>query len=371
MMTIPLELHVVIMEWVYRLSQYDGLDYNTLRACALVCNAWTPTAQRLLFRRVPRLHSMPNRLVCTAATLLPILHTHPHLAAHVRFVDLVLPPAAAADTASVALLELCTRVEGIILVKHLYSGAWDPDLEARLRAMPLQPVFFKVAGHHEPVGRAIEVWPSVRALVVNMWHSYGGGASSHPIHVPGGLRALSSHVDDIEWLLTPGSKLVALRELDLAVPTWTDARCRYLTASGVLPQLRVLTIVGDLCPPQNILGQLTRLEHLVVGELPAQDFDLPQSLRLLGSCRLFEAQFLVAALRVLRNMQRVTCMVEPSEDKRMAIECVCRDRGIEFEIDLGQPSIPVSLLWLPWALRVMARLAGPLGHWHRLDCFVD
>ncbi|KAI0041762.1 hypothetical protein FA95DRAFT_653484 [Auriscalpium vulgare] len=70
----------MVIEWVYRSSQHAIIDYHTLLVCALVCRAWTPIAQRLLFRRIPEYYFPTSNI-----TLLPrTLRASPHLASHVR-----------------------------------------------------------------------------------------------------------------------------------------------------------------------------------------------------------------------------------------------------------------------------------------------
>ncbi|KAI0039599.1 hypothetical protein FA95DRAFT_1612442 [Auriscalpium vulgare] len=252
---------------------------------------------------------------------------------------------------SIAVLELCTRVEGINLYNQAYGGAWDPVLAALLRALPLKPMFLEVTSNQESVGRAIELWSSIRALSVSAWSTSDVLPDIRMLH---GFRALSVQAQDIEWLLAPGKGLVALRELNMMVPVnlWASALCRQLSASGVLPQLRVLNIKGD-CPPQNILEPLTRLERL----LPERHVAFPQSLRHLGFIGMLEARSTVAGLRMLPNMQRVTWFSCPPEDQLTMMKDVCRELGLELEIYLDFLVSPG-----PWPLDWVSRYINR-PHW--------
>ncbi|KAI0039313.1 hypothetical protein FA95DRAFT_1035792 [Auriscalpium vulgare] len=78
MSQLPFDLHVLFIEWVYRHSQADMTDYATLAACALVCRAWTPVAQRLLYRR------LPGKFFVGKERLIDTIRRNPALGTHVR-----------------------------------------------------------------------------------------------------------------------------------------------------------------------------------------------------------------------------------------------------------------------------------------------
>ncbi|KAI0043696.1 hypothetical protein FA95DRAFT_1609143, partial [Auriscalpium vulgare] len=119
MATYPLEIHIAVIEWVYRSSQHAAIDYPTLRACALVCRAWTFFAQRLLFRRVPvpktKLMKLDSIIM---ARFVGTLRTAPHLAAHVRSFIFELAnshPGPGVSDDTMEALALCTNIEGIVI----------------------------------------------------------------------------------------------------------------------------------------------------------------------------------------------------------------------------------------------------------------
>ncbi|KAI0045465.1 hypothetical protein FA95DRAFT_123791 [Auriscalpium vulgare] len=203
---VPLEVQLMVVEWVYRSSQHGTIDYPTLRACALVCRSWTPVAQRLLFRRVPvpkpyaEVYDIPK---ITIDRLLRTLRAAPYLAAHVR--SLICNSAAESNAdaeqdsdfgdGDVAVLALCTDVASIIFLESV-----SPALVSHLPTLSVRPVFIYVFGETSLVNRVIDIWPSVRVLDVDGWH-----AGSISLHVPSAIQALSCYTPVLTWNYWSGS----------------------------------------------------------------------------------------------------------------------------------------------------------------------
>ncbi|KAI0041772.1 hypothetical protein FA95DRAFT_653525 [Auriscalpium vulgare] len=154
---VPLDVQVIVIEWVYRSSQHQEIDYPTLRACALVCRSWTPVAQRLLFRRVP----VPNVSAyfyripqITIDLILRTLCAAPYLAAHVRSVicnsEGTDPNSKANDF---AILALSTRVDSIFFLERV-----SPALVSLLSTFPVHPTYIFVNGKSSLVNRVIDIW---------------------------------------------------------------------------------------------------------------------------------------------------------------------------------------------------------------------
>ncbi|KAI0045471.1 hypothetical protein FA95DRAFT_1607707, partial [Auriscalpium vulgare] len=169
---VPLDVQFLVIEWVYRSTQDHTIDYRTLRVCALTCKAWTPIAQRLLFRRVPYGtldFFRPDKR--TIACLLRTLRAAPHLAAHVRtflksaYLNLEITWQKLELTA----LALCAYVQSVVFVDLLRTSNVIPELYTRLEAIPIRPKFICITAEASQINRVIKIWPSVRALQVFAW----------------------------------------------------------------------------------------------------------------------------------------------------------------------------------------------------------
>ncbi|KAI0041758.1 hypothetical protein FA95DRAFT_1598804 [Auriscalpium vulgare] len=347
MANIPLELQLHIIESIYQMSQWKAVDYTSLRACALVCSAWTPTAQRLLFRRVPS-PAIPfdrDRLD-TIPLLIRTLRAKPQLSANVRSIYgtlwSTLPDVTDSDMAAqVALLELCTDVEGISLVDPVVSTALPPALEARLRAIALHPTSLRVqAGDPVFVGRLARMWPSLCALDLGTTTHDFDAAEVEEEEEDG------AHHGANVWLPPPRINPTGLRDVQLRYPAWHDPWCLHLRTSGLLHGIRTLRIQGSF-PPQDVLDRVAQLDSLVFSQLPQEDIVLPQRLQQVGYHPRFtvweqevDTFFVIAALRVLENLQLVTAARVASSAQLEALEEVCRDRGVEFEVYHDPQQLP-------------------------------
>ncbi|KAI0044454.1 hypothetical protein FA95DRAFT_1608510 [Auriscalpium vulgare] len=350
----PLEVQILIIEWVYRLSQSRAVDHRTLRACALVCHAWTPTAQRLLFRRVPYAsHFYAMNGGATITRLIRTLRTCPHLSAAVRYISLEVDMVEEASKRSdgLTLLELCPQVQGIDIADHISTDTMYPALEARLRAMELHPVLLYPSGSSSFVALLLRTWPNLRVLRLED----EANEALPPISVTGALQVLS--IFDLHsngWLSSPENDFTALRHLELIATSWHDARWDQLLISAMIRQLLSLRVVGHF-PPQDFLGRLEHLESLAFSTLPRQDIVLPKSLRHVGFHRgAYDTSpndamdFVVAALRPLANLQLVTTTRLATEAHIKALEEICRDRAVVLEVRQKPEDFPNPRYDVDW-----------------------
>ncbi|KAI0045652.1 hypothetical protein FA95DRAFT_1607507 [Auriscalpium vulgare] len=336
MATLPLDVQILIIEWVLRSSQHARIDYATLRACALVCREWTPIAQRLLFRRIPRIPSRHDH--GGISLLFHVLRAHPHLAAHVRSVRVGWTLSHPVLDMTLALLELCPRVEGLSFISFVFQSFVNVAQTTRLRALYLKPTVLEVVGDEALVSSIVPMWPSVRVLLVRTNDGNGGPqvAQALPTRVPSSVQALTLPASNVRRILSPSEPLPALHHFELTDPMWVDpAWCQHLRTVGVLPQIRTLYLKGQF-PPQDVLDQLVRLDSLVVTEPPEQHVTLPPLLHHFGyhylrlGHRNVSPEFLTAALGPLSDLRLVTVTRHVGRDMQAALKGMCNARGVDF-----------------------------------------
>ncbi|KAI0046738.1 hypothetical protein FA95DRAFT_1606633 [Auriscalpium vulgare] len=311
---VPLDIQILIIEWVFRSSQQAYVDYSTLNACARVCRAWTPTSRRLLFRRIQftNLHNRgPCRPDCNVRLLLGTLRTRPELAAHVRHIAVY---KCRKSCPWLQLLELCRYIDVISLTN--WNGANNPlsaALAAHPRSVPLGPAVLILVGNDtsESIHSVVQMCSSARVLIVDNAHCI----ASLPPTVTA-LRILSGSLEDC---LSVPSPLPALRYLCLVRPCWPGA---HLLSAGILAQLHSLQIGGAL-PPAEVLAQLVRLRTLVVGALPTA----PRTRRRCGTLATTPDP-----LRMLPELRLVTVTRGVEQHVRAELEEMCRDRGVDFGV---------------------------------------
>ncbi|KAI0051939.1 hypothetical protein FA95DRAFT_1675484 [Auriscalpium vulgare] len=323
---VPLDVQIIVIEWVFRSSQHASIDYTTLRACALVCRAWTPTAQRLLFRRIFCL-TLKEKGHCRMQLLFDVLSTRLHLAAHVRSIQVYCPPEA--DDVCVRLLELCPQVEGISSPYYISDiNAFRAGFDARPHAIQPKLVLLDVAGTDNSITGVVQMFPSARVLILR-----AAGYSDYLL--PPTLEALEIHAGSARRCLPLSMPLPALRYLCLVRPKWSDnALCEHLISTSILPQIQSLQIRGQF-PPQGILEQLIQLKTLVVETLPEQNVKLPRLLRHVGYHTVeaspdVRAELAVNPLRMLLELQLVTVTRSVEQHVRAALEGMCHDKDIDF-----------------------------------------
>ncbi|KAI0045437.1 hypothetical protein FA95DRAFT_122759 [Auriscalpium vulgare] len=339
----PLDIQIIVIELVYASCQHEAIDYCTLRACALVCRAWTPIAQRLLFRRVPvskpmRIH--PNNSKFTR--LLRTLSAAPHPASHVRSITIILGQEKSTASEDLEVLGLCSNVEGIFIVGNFASSSSLPALAERLRTMRIRPVFLSMSGGPAVVSTLMQIWPSARALEVRA--GFDGVTNADlfmAMRIPHAVEALSIFHADLFWAAPIGG-LLMVRYLELQELEWLNATLlRHLLVSGVLPRLRSLCITGTYGSPvpRTVLEQLARVETLVVSGLPREAMELPRTLRHLGYHfyglgheSIAGAQLLMDAARALPELRLVTAISRSSTEVLKRFHTTCQHAGVELVV---------------------------------------
>ncbi|KAI0041957.1 hypothetical protein FA95DRAFT_1564860 [Auriscalpium vulgare] len=359
MSAIHLDIQLVAVEWVYRASQHSTVDYRTLRACALVCRAWTPVAQRLLFRRIPNFYNQfesehDSRLY----RLLRTLRSSARLAAHVCSIKLVVIEGFDSDnheeleSPAVELLELCPDVQSISIAGSMELELC-PGLEERLRAIPLHPHSLDIEGKESVIPtmeRIIRMWPGVRMLDFGVYPESDDGTRAGPVlvSVPSSVRSLSISNRRPErrrscliWDLAPDDDHSKLSELKIEFPKGSSlAWLCTLFASGVLPQIRSLSVEGGI-PTQDVLDQLTQLESLVVSVIAPWPklVSLPQTLRHIGYHHIDEHEQIpgikrignfLSTLRSSKGLQFLTVTPKMPSGTLAAFADTCRIHGVQF-----------------------------------------
>ncbi|KAI0037417.1 hypothetical protein FA95DRAFT_1568160, partial [Auriscalpium vulgare] len=307
MHVVPLEIHITIIDCLYRSSQHSTIEYSTLRACALVCRDWAPIAQRLLFRRLPEFYHSRVR-----SRLLRTLRTVPHLAAYIYSITLNmrLPDLGREDNDSegddIDVLKLCTNVIGISITP--YFPDYEAHLESvpRLEAIPARPVFLSIVGNPLFLERILNIWPSISVIDLQ----------TNGLDVlPRTLQALSTPAWRIPVHGSTANMSPALRDLELQHVDWTSAtQYAALITSGMLAQLHTLVLEYEMvAPPRELLEALPCLKTLVLTSCPEQDYALPPALGHLGyhfhrgsEERVAHARLLLDAARALTGLRLVT-----------------------------------------------------------------
>ncbi|KAI0041450.1 hypothetical protein FA95DRAFT_1611010 [Auriscalpium vulgare] len=324
---VPLDVQILIIEWVFRSFQHTSIDYTTLRTCALVCRAWTPTAQRLLLRRI-RCTSLQDR--GNIPLLLRTLRTRPQLVPHVRHIAICEYNQAASSFRDLwlQLLELCRHIDVISFVNwNAHHKPLGADLEAHPQSIPLSPAVLRFSGNDdlESIHSVVNMCSSARMIVVD----------DSIAALPPTIEALEMSAGNARRCLSHSQPLPALRYLCLIRPSWTSTLSRHLTSAGILPQLQSLQIRGDF-PPQKLLSQLTQLKTLVVYGLPVRHVTLPTSLRHVGYHAWGDAppgasaELAVDPLRALPELQLVTVTRYVERHVQAALGTMCRDRSVDF-----------------------------------------
>ncbi|KAI0041782.1 hypothetical protein FA95DRAFT_1610736 [Auriscalpium vulgare] len=356
MPTTFLEIDIAIIELIYMSSQHATIDYPSLRACALVCRAWRPIAQRLLFRRAPHPQLHPSNIFIDAGRLLlRTLRTSPHLIPHIRSIHIPLGSDIRTrvhfnEVECLALLELCAHVE---LISLQFLGLCN-ELASMLRAITINPAFLRVHADGSVVDQVINIWPGLRGLVVDAFKR-----QNFSLHIPRSVQSLHMNFatkgDGILQDSLPG-----LRELDVQYLRWSSIEYRQLCTSGVFGQIHRLHLERTRFPPQEILRQLVQLASFVFDCLPSaieDGIELPPTLCHVGyhgpAFPQSETDWerfgqLCMALRALGSLNHVTATRMAPQDELAALDNVCRDRGLEFVVYMT-PEIyhrPINVDWI-------------------------
>ncbi|KAI0044013.1 hypothetical protein FA95DRAFT_1608906 [Auriscalpium vulgare] len=349
MEALNLDIQTMVIEAAYMGPKTGILDYATMRACALVCRAWSPTAQRLLFRHIDYENRFGDaRRLYPGVEKIPLLirslRSRPLLATYVRYVAVAIwsYPENLLEQ-QIELLDLCPFLEGICAL-DVRSRYQNTIADLRLRAIPSHPVLLAVEGQRAMVRKIIHIWPNIRTLIVHLggeWDpieiaEWGPNKVPRPIPLPPTLQSLIVTSECLDNFELPEDGLGALRAL--GVKSLDSEWCQQPRASGLLRQLRTLKISGHL-PSHDVLDQLENLVHLVFGTLPMVAFSLPQTLHRVGYHSEAEDReddmgtaFFLQALRALEHLQLVTSTRWSSTKFLATLSQACSDHGVEFVI---------------------------------------
>ncbi|KAI0044661.1 hypothetical protein FA95DRAFT_228614 [Auriscalpium vulgare] len=358
---VPLDVQFTVIEWVYRSSQHWDVDYQTLCACAVVCKAWAPIAQRMLFRRLPTFAPLSMR--GHVHQLIHCLRANPRLASYVCSVHISFLFSTSEEHWSLLLLDHCPQVRSITFEDVISNLSWTTALENRLRALPINPISLEILGDANNVMRIAPLWPSVQVLSLYSWNNAGDindddWDTDTPVRipVPRSVRSIWIRTDFIPWVLVREHEL---RDLAFQCPGWSDrAWVASLLASGILPQLRSVDIEGEI-PPPDVMAQLTQLRSLIFTDESDWEVVLPQNLCHLGvHCRWRTAALmdqhpepvgpLIAAVRAAGNLRLLTMLSDAPDRVREMFHEACRDRGIDlaFYEDPEQSPRPENVDWI-------------------------
>ncbi|KAI0045572.1 hypothetical protein FA95DRAFT_1607609 [Auriscalpium vulgare] len=330
MATLPYDVYVEIIDWVYRASQHATLDRCTLRTCALVCKAWTFPAQRLLFRRTWAAHPQEPFGPVQRAQLLRAVRANPLLGTHVR--NIVVPAtyaAATLDADGLALLALCPNVRALHIT---VLGDTAANVAACLRALPLRPAFLRVRGTLASVALIVQLWPGLHGLDVR---AYAFEAPGHhfPIRTPRSVAVDWDHAANAHWILAKAD-VSALRELEVSRAVWDDKYCMdtFLRTPAIV-HITSLVLDGAL-PPQAVLDRCSALETIVFAEPPEETVVLPRTLRHVGFHTETRGEggqltYLAAALRALKSLRLVTTSRALSGSALENLTHLCGEMNVE------------------------------------------
>ncbi|KAI0047100.1 hypothetical protein FA95DRAFT_1572739 [Auriscalpium vulgare] len=256
MVALPFDVHVEVINWVYRNSQHGSIDRRTLRACSLVCKGWTTPDQRLLFRRIDS-----SRLY--GAKLSKLLKA-------VRQTSRDPTEWVTNNDDALALLALFPNLNGLFL--HAAIGpSTVTRIVNRMQGMALRLQHLSISSTPELIAQFLCLWPDLQSLEISSWPSrepFDVTEFPVPLKAPRSTMVHWSLHSTARWLFE-AADTSALRELGVAGVRWDDPLC--LGAFSRTPALDNLTslILGGALPPQAVIDRLVQLEELVFAERPA------------------------------------------------------------------------------------------------------
>ncbi len=342
---LPIELWIDIL----RDAQYDDLmpSYKSLKGYALVCRAWRPHAQRLLFTRValPQganhcrvfLRSIASTVDAEHATMLTAsIHTLSMTLDHQEiYADVV---------------EMCPNVRELRLT--LYHAAFRPHILSRIsRVAPsikllyVQPHYYSVLLQLLPLFHAVEVldvdcsipmqdlFPDLTARVAPQWRLRELRYTNH---------RWETHAF-VKWALSgvAAGSLKTLEALQVECPTFFASS---VCALG-LPRLRSLCV--DQVTEDDDFSSLKQLEEvrITLPRQPPPSFDrLPPGVKHIGLNAIdgAEREAVLSDLRAYHeraggNLATITYQreVQDSEgsfDDIRALYQFCEEHAIQFRL---------------------------------------
>ncbi|KAI0045556.1 hypothetical protein FA95DRAFT_116500 [Auriscalpium vulgare] len=326
------DVHVEIIEWVYRASQHANVDYQTLSACSLVCKAWAPPSQRLLFRRTWIMEPGSTKRI---SQLFLSIRRNPLLGTYVRTLaiavaNIFLFPIHYADDGKVlTLFSLCPNITGLaIYPNHIFNMS---NLVQNLSRLDLRIKVLRIIGRFDSVGPLIDLWPDLTCLDII--------PDSHSTLSPPTPSKFTRAVA-IRWNGRPTWVFPripdALREVEVC-DAWVNPSGldRFMDTSA-LENITSLVLDGAV-PSKSVLDRCPKLETLVFAVCPAVSTSLPVTLRHVGyhactATRLItvDVQHLVEALRALPILELVTATRALSKRTLAKLKRGCTLPGVEF-----------------------------------------
>ncbi|KAI0640037.1 hypothetical protein C8Q77DRAFT_1225932 [Trametes polyzona] len=342
---LPVEIWILIL----REAQYDDLlpRYRWLRRYSLVCKAWSPHAQQLLYGHVALRGSGHckafKRAIAAAET-----HDPAHadtLRRSVRTVSMVMDH----QEIYAGVIELCPALRELHVC--MYHASFRPDALARLAQLPRTIRALRVrAYHYTALFQLLALFPHVEFLEVDASSVRGAFPDPPPCPPPAWrLRELryanlrrATH-PFVEWALSgPGAgSRETLEALRVQCPTFS---------AGVLPGLGLVRLTSLAVPRVMAGDDLAVLGHveevwMTAPRYPSPTFlPLPMGLRHLALHPLGEADYgtigsdLAAyyenserKLEVLTYHRRVYEEDDGVDDIQMLHE-FCSERGVEFRL---------------------------------------
>ncbi|KAI0043284.1 hypothetical protein FA95DRAFT_1609517 [Auriscalpium vulgare] len=278
MVSLPYDVHVEIIAWVYRNSQHVDIDYRTLSACSLVCKEWTAPSLRLLFRNAN------SRFLRHSHTLLLLnaLRENALLGTYVYFIKIKLSINSVGDTDNaLALLALCPNLETLSVVASSDPSDMTSQME-RIRGMGLRVKHLQFANTPKYIPPFLGLWPDLQSLdIFTVFVESALPEHPAPWKTPRSAAVTWRSPVSARWLLE-AADTSALRELEVSGVDWGNSLClRTFHRTPALENLTSLFLDGAL-PPQAIIVRFLRLEKLVFAVCPAGAVVLPRTLRHVG-----------------------------------------------------------------------------------------
>ncbi|KAI0045577.1 hypothetical protein FA95DRAFT_1596767 [Auriscalpium vulgare] len=350
MIALPHDVHVEIINWVFRNSQHTEMDYPTLRACSTVCKSWIVPSQRLLFRRIQMFSSRHNRITKSNQLLIATLQEKAHLRTYMRRISFWYHPLLTGDDDFLALLALSPNVTDLFIIlpnaNPIATNLFVPgDMVERLRALDLRATSLTMCGMPSAISHFLSIWSDLQSLQLDLVGESFLRSSGPPVF-PSTPRSIKIHCYGWESplsMLEGSIDLSAVRELEAIGANWHDSTSR-LTRTPVFGNLTALIMDGAL-PPKVVLDRCAQLKTLVFAICPTATVALPATLRHVGYHAVpargsemtarapgVDVQHLLRALRPLPALYMVTttrALYPPAVDQLML---GCKEMRVDFAV---------------------------------------
>ncbi|KAI0047460.1 hypothetical protein FA95DRAFT_1572504 [Auriscalpium vulgare] len=334
MVTLSNDVHVEIIDWVYRNSQHVTIEYKTLCACSLVSKGWTAPSQRLLFRYIDCSRLRFSHIV----HLLHALQGNPLLGTYVRFLEDALSSAvtwAAATNDTLALLALCPNLNALSLLVVIDLVSDVISVVKRMDGIGSQLKHLRIGGTPERIAPFIHLWPNLQPLEV--YDSFGESDLSElssPLKTPRSAVVNLEFLTIARWILE-AADTSALRELDASGVDWDNLLCLDAFIKPALENLTTLFLDHSL-PPQAVINRFVRLEKLVIAARPGlAGVVLPRTLLHVGYHAVRKddrapLRYLLDALQVLPVLRLITATRALSPEDLADLTRACDEMRVDF-----------------------------------------